>query len=489
MATSASAYPCSVKPEPRGSRAWRRMQAATAKFLGKVRGSSVGSRIRDLWMLALPYQVAAVATALVAVGFTKLFVWVEHRNMALMAAHPYWIFLTAPAAFLLSWWLVTRFSPMAGGSGVAQVIAAAEVADDAERHDGSWRFLNVRIIFVRITATLTMVFGGGAIGREGPILQIAGSIYRVVHKLLPPFWPKVSRRVMMVTGGAAGLSAAFNTPLGGIVFAMEELTRTHIGKFRTAVLSSVIISGMTAQWLLGPYLLLGYPKVERVGPSFMYTLLAISAVAGAAGVLSGKAVLLVDKIREAIRNRAMQGVFVLFCALLFAGAVYTFGPLSTGSGEALIDRYLFAPEPAPSLKDVVGRILGPIISAAGGSGGILFGPALASGASIGGLFGSWFGVERGAMNILVLGGMCAFLTGVTRSPFTSAIIILEMTDRHSAILQLMYAAMIASLVAGALDNKSYYERMKDRLIRNVPDLRRKFMNGRQGPTGQDGAPR
>lgn len=99
-----------------------------------------------------------------------------------------------------------------------------------------------------------------------------------------------------------GLSAAFNTPLGGIVFAMEELTRSHIGEFRTAVLSSVIISGMTAQWLLGPYLLLGYPKLERVGPSFMYTLLAISAVAGALGVLSGKGVLLLDKIRRAIKS-------------------------------------------------------------------------------------------------------------------------------------------------------------------------------------------
>ena len=174
----------------------------------KLRGSNVGNQIKDLWMLALPYQVAAVATALVAVGFTKLFVWVEHQNAAFIAAHPSWIFLTAPLAFLFSWWFVARYAPMAGGSGVAQVIAATEVADDAEKNDGSWRFLNVRIIFVRIGATLGMALGGGAIGREGPILQIAGSIYRVVHKLLPPFWPKVSRRVMLVTGGAAGLSAA-----------------------------------------------------------------------------------------------------------------------------------------------------------------------------------------------------------------------------------------------------------------------------------------
>ena len=131
------------------------------------------------------------------------------------------------------------------------------------REDGSWRFLNLRIIIVKIASSIAMILGGGAIGREGPTLQIAGSIYRTVHKLLPPFWPKVSRKVMMVTGGAAGLSAAFNTPLGGIVFAIEELTRTHIAKFRTAVLSSVILSGMTAQWLLGPYLLYGYPKWQR----------------------------------------------------------------------------------------------------------------------------------------------------------------------------------------------------------------------------------
>ncbi|MFZ1659470.1 MAG: chloride channel protein, partial [Flavobacteriales bacterium] len=79
------------------------------------------------------------------------------------------------------------------------------------------------------------------------------------------------------------------------------------------------------------------------------------------------------------------------------------------------------------------------------------------------------------LNILVLGGMCAFLTGVTRSPFTSAIIILEMTDRHSAILQLMYAAMIASIIAHAIDDKPFYERMKDRLIASVPGLKKRVV--------------
>lgn len=451
---------------------WRKVRKALRIRPFRLRASSVGGHIKDLWMLALPYQVAAVATALVAVGFTKLFVWTGERNRELITAHPSWIFITAPLTFLLAWWLVRRFSPMAAGSGVPQLIAAAEVADDEEKHDGSWRFLNVRIILVRIATTMSLAAGGAAIGREGPILQIAGSVYRVVHKLLPPFWPKVSRRIMMVTGGAAGLSAAFNTPLGGIVFAMEELTRSHIGKFRTAVLSSVIISGMTAQWLLGPYLLLGYPKLERVGPSFMYTLLAISAVAGAAGVLSGKAVLLLDKVRRLFRGKMLQGAFVLLCAFVFACTVHALGPMALGSGEALMDQYLFGAAPVPTVQDVAGRLVGSIISTGSGAGGMLFGPALSSGAAIGGLFGHWFGVDRGQLNILVLGGMCAFLTGITRSPFTSAIIILEMTDRHSAILQLMYAAMIASIIAHGIDTTPFYQRMKDRLIASVPGLRK-----------------
>ena len=89
-----------------------------AALMERLRGSSVGRQVNDLWMLALPYQVAAVTTALVAVGFTKLFMWLGQRNLALVTAHPSWIFLTAPASFLLAWWLVQRFSPMAGGSGV-----------------------------------------------------------------------------------------------------------------------------------------------------------------------------------------------------------------------------------------------------------------------------------------------------------------------------------------------------------------------------------
>jgi H+/Cl- antiporter ClcA len=436
-------------------------------LLERVRQWLVQSRVRELVLLALPYQVSAVLTALVAVGYAKLFHAMEDANVAVLAYDRRLIFLTAPLSFLVAWFMVMRFAPLAGGSGIPQLMAAIEVATDKKR-DASWRFLNVRIILVKVASSLTMVLGGGAIGREGPTLQIAGSIYRTVHKLLPPFWPRVSRQIMMITGGAAGLSAAFNTPLGGIVFAVEELTKTHIAQFRTAVLTAVILSGMTAQWLLGPYLMLGYPKLQPATFSFMYKILFIALIAGALGAIFCRILIVFDKFRRSLKGWGGQAGFALACALLFATTVWYLGPHAIGSGHLLLEEYLFAEEVSSSAQNVGARILGPLFSfSAGGAGGI-FAPSLAAGAAIGGWIAPLFDPSRGQFNLLVLAGMTAFLTGVTRSPFTSAILVLEMTDRHSAIFQLMYAAMVGYLISFAIDRKSYYERMKERLLKAVP---------------------
>lgn len=449
-----------------------RAQQAIVSWLERVRELVLNSSAKDFILLALPYQVSAVLTALVAVGYTKLFQWAQHWNHGLLDERPLMVFVSVPIAFVASWALVRFVAPMASGSGIPQLMAAVEVARDKETKDGSWRFLNVRIILVKIAGSIALALGGGAAGREGPTLQIAGSIYRTVHKLLPPFWPKVSRKVMMITGGAAGLSAAFNTPLGGIVFAIEELTRTHIAKFRTAVLSSVILSGMTAQTILGPYLLLGYPKVATVGPSFMYKLLVISLICGLLGALACKLILALDKIRRSIKAWLPQMLFVLALAFAFAFLVWGTGSHTLGSGDAILDHYLFADRPETRWQDAAGRVMGSVFTmGAGGAGGV-FAPALSSGAAIGGVLGSFFDISRGELNLMILGGMCAFLTGVTRSPFTSAILVLEMTDRHSVIFQLMYASMIASVAAHTIDKKSYYERMKNRFLDMFPGIRR-----------------
>lgn len=458
-------------PPEKPARWQRKLQLGITGALAWLGTKARNTKLKELTLLTLPYQVAAVITALIAVGYAKLFEYMETVQHWILGKHPDWIYLSVPLSFLTSWFIVRKLAPLAGGSGIPQLMAAIDVADDKSDTDRSWKFLNARIIGVKILSSLAMVVGGGAVGREGPTLQIAGSVYRVVHKLLPSFWPRVSRRVMMITGGAAGLSAAFNTPLGGIVFAVEELTRTHLANFRTAVFTSVIIAGMTAQQLMGSYLGVGegllYPKVDRVGAAFMYQVLVIGLACGASGALFCKLVLFLDKIRRTLKTMSVQAMWCLLCAAAFIVCYKALGPHVLGSGRIVLQSYLFDPEVDPSWRDIAARLLAPITSfSAGGAGGI-FGPSLSSGAVIGGWVGQLFNPTPGELRLLMLTGMVAFLTGVSRSPFTSAILVLEMTDRHSIIFQLMYAAMVANLVAGFIDKKPYYERMKERMLKAI----------------------
>ncbi len=260
---------------------------------------------------------------------------------------------------------------------------------------------------------------------------------------------------------------------------MEELTKTHIAQFRTAVLTAVIISGMTAQWVLGPYLFIGYPKVETVGFSFMYKVLVIALVCGAAGALFCKAALITDRLRKSFKSAFAQGGFVFACAMAFATCTWYFGPAALGSGKSIMEAYLFDPVIDPGVKEIGARIFGSLFSfSAGGAGGI-FAPSLSSGAVIGGWIGKFFDPTREEHNLLILAGMTAFLTGVSRSPFTSAILVLEMTDRHSVIFQLMYAASFGYLIAMAIDRKSFYERMKMELLGRMTPVRKPHGDRRQ----------
>jgi H+/Cl- antiporter ClcA len=113
------------------------------------------------------------------------------------------------------------------------------------------------------------------------------------------------------------------------------------------------------------------------------------------------------------------------------------------------------------------RIVGSVFSFTTGASGGVFAPALSAGASIGATFSGWMHLSASDSNLLVLAGMVAFLTGVTRTPFTSAILVLEMTDRHNVIFHLMLAGMVASLIAMLVDKHSFYDHLKYQYMHEV----------------------
>ena len=116
---------------------------------------------------------------------------------------------------------------------------------------------------------------------------------------------------------------------------------------------------------------------------------------------------------------------------------------------------------------VLFRMLGSVICFNTGAAGGVFAPSLAAGASIGSYLAGVFHFLGSNANILILSGMVGFLTGVTRTPFTSAILVLEMTDRHSVIFHLMVAAMVANIAALLVDKHSFYEQLKIEYLKDA----------------------
>lgn len=423
-------------------------------------------RMRWLILRSLPFWVASLLTGLAAVGYEKLFVWAEQTSFAWWRTHAWLAFGLTPLAFLGSWWLVQRLAPAARGSGIPQVMAGIELSTPA-RHGYAGYLLSLKVAAVKVVSSLVLLLGGGVIGREGPTIQISAAIFRAINRLQPASWPQLSRQIALVTGGAAGLAAAFNTPLGGIVFVVEELTQLHLTRFRMAVFTAVIIAGLTAQAVLGPYLYLGYPKVQPAEGWVQAMVVLVALTCGLAGAAFAKVLLWLGNYRRRFTTLPAQAAWVGGCGLLLAALIFLLGPDGMGTGKPIINRLLFQNDGQTAWYLFPARFVGMALSYSSGGAGGVFATSLSAGAILGDALSRMAGVPVGDQNLLVLVSMVSFLTGVVRSPFTAAILVLEMTDRHSAIFQLLLSGLLAQGVGALVDQHSFYEHLKKGFVRET----------------------
>ena len=423
-------------------------------------------RLKLNLLQAVPFWIGSILTGLIAVLYTKLFAWAEQAKGFLFHTSTWWFFLVTPVCFIISWWVVSRFAPYAKGSGIPQVMAAIELATP-KYNSKIKKLLSLPIIIVKMVSSLIMAIGGAVVGREGPTIQIAGSVFRKVNEWLPEWWPKISKQNMIMTGAAAGLAAAFNTPLGGIVFAIEELTKTHISYFKTAIFTAVIIAGLTAQGFLGSYLYLGYPQINALSWWIFFAIIVVALIAGFFGSFTSRVILSLQRWKSAFQFKYQHILYLIGCALIIAGFAFFFGENAVGSGKNLMATALFTSHKYTNWYMPLLRMAGSVFSFTAGSAGGVFAPALTAGASIGSLISGWFHLNASDANVLILCGMVSYLTGVTRSPFTCAILVLEMTDRNNLIFHLMLAGMIAGLIARIVDTHSLYDHLKNQYVHEL----------------------
>lgn len=422
--------------------------------------------LKKQFLQFLPFLLASFITGFIAFLYSKIFTFSEKLSLEIFNQNRYFIFILTPLSFLLSWFLVRFFAKYSAGSGIPQVMASVELSKHSTQHLIK-KFLSLKIIIIKILASAIKVFGGGIAGREGPTIQIAGSIFVEVHKRLPNWWMPISQKNVMIAGAASGLAAAFNTPLGGIIFAIEELSKTHIKYIKSPLFVAVVIAGLTAQGFGGSYLYLGYPKTNYDGWLVFVGIFITSVVAGYFGSKMTSIIVSVMNFFEKFKNIYKQIFIVLFCGFFVATFIFFFGTEVMGSGKELMERLLFTTDKKVEWYLPFLRMNGLIATFSFGGAGGVFAPSLSSGASFGALIAQLLHLSGDNANLLILIGMTAFLTGVTRAPFTSAIIIFEMTDRHSIIFFLLLGAVLASLVCNFVSKKAFYDILKEKYLERV----------------------
>jgi H+/Cl- antiporter ClcA len=379
----------------------------------------------------------AVLCGLAAAGFARLcdVAMEAHGRLYASARGP--TLLLLPAGFALVAWLTGRFAPEATGSGIPQVIAAAE-----QRWRGRWggQRVTLKTAIWKVALAAVMLVCGGTIGREGPTVQVVAGVLRTLTRGLKG---GPGRRAIIIAGGAAGVAAAFNTPIAGIVFAVEELARAFERRTHTTVILVVVAAGMASYAVQGDYAYFGVLKGEPALKSAWLAAPAIGLAGGLFGGLFSRALAIMigpDANPVAAWRRSHPVLFAAGCGMVAMAAAVISGGVTFGAGYAEAHALLHG-QRGEGLNLAVWKFVASLAAAASGTPGGIFAPSLATGAGLGAAV-AHLGLGVASRDAVVL-GMTGYLAGVVQAPLTSAVILMEMTREPSLVGPLILAALVA----------------------------------------------
>ncbi len=404
------------------------------------------------WRTRVTLWLAATVAGLLVVMFARLADLALALFATQTASRPWLPFIYTPLVGMLVVWLTTRFFQGSQGSGIPQVIAATRLAAQGKPVP---RLVSLRIAAAKIGLGTLALSGGFSAGREGPSVQVAASIMHFFHRFLPN--ARVIRaNDLILAGGAAGIAAAFNTPLAGIAFAVEELGRKLETRTSGVLLSTIILSGMVAIALQGNYNYFGHFNVQGITLDIVMPALAAGIGCGVLGGLFSRMLLWPQRHAQLGLwqwRRRHPVWFAGACGLLVAILGWLSGGMSYGSGYTVTTQ-LITHDTSIAWHAPLTRFLATVITYFSGIPGGIFAPALAVGAALGANAADLFHLAPQPMIALCMVG---FLAAVTQSPITSAIIVMEMIDSHELVISLMAVALIAKAVSSRLGPELYQQ--------------------------------
>jgi H+/Cl- antiporter ClcA len=419
----------------------------------------------DLWKTRLIVLAFAGLAGMTVVFFTWItdlaLSWFRSINVQAWWGPLLW----TPICTVCIVWVTHRFARGCEGSGIPQVMAALNPSAIPP-----WRalFVSIRLTVAKILLTAWGLLAGLSLGREGPSVQVAAGVMHSARHWLPRK-NAVSEHGLLIAGGAAGIAAAFNTPLGGIMFAIEELSRKPEQRSNGLIMAAIVLSGLMAVSVYGNSTYFGVIHAE----SFSWTLLGpgllIAILSGLSGGLFSRLLIVcLSGTSPDIWTRLRQRRPVMFaggCGL----AVAILGVISHGEtfGTGYVTtRNMLEGSGSPSTFYVLLKFLATWITAWSGVPGGIFAPSLAIGAALGNDIANLLAQPQ--VSTLIALGMVGFLAAATQAPMTSFIIVMEMVDGHSMVLSLMACALVSS-GASRLISAPLYSSLAALQVRRIPD--------------------
>jgi len=398
-------------------------------------------------------MITALLSAATAVGLSKI----THSLINYFGTNkPFEVrtFFFGGLALFISGYISTRFYPSTSGSGIPGVRVALAVFHGK---------MSLRETFAKFVTSALSLSSGMSLGREGPTAAISagiGSYFGQQFKL-----SKRKVKALVAIGSAGGIAAAFNTPIAAVVFTLEEV----VGDLNAKVLGNIIIASVVAS--IAAHLMMGnQPTFQSLNyslghPAELLLYLVVGLGSSLFGPLWTKSVLWTREFN----NKVFKGhrLTIIMVTFLLIGLISYIQPEALGSGHDTIEEALLS-----LLKDwrfllslFVLKFVATTISYGSGVSGGLFLPTLLMGAILGSLFGSFFeiifpelGLNIGAFALV---GMGSYFVSVIRVPFTSIIMIFEMTRDYNIILPLMVANIVSYYISSKLHEGSIYESISE----------------------------
>ncbi len=411
------------------------------------------------WRRRILFWVGALIVGLVTIVFVEAAKYAYQAFHHVVTVSPWWPLLITPAAFgLLTW--VTRGSLKATrGSGIPEAIAALDVEDSGFRQ----RALSLRIAAGKMLLTLASFLTGASVGREGPTVHVgAGLMYSLGRRF--GFAEPAAAGRFILAGAAAGLSAAFNTPLAGVMFAIEEMAGAFEHRMSGIILTAVVIAGVVTLGTLGNYAYFGQIAANLpLGTAWM-AVLATGVLCGLAGGIYARLILLdVGPLKKIVALRGRWPVlFSVGCGIALVLLSRLGGDSLYGTGYDQARAILQQQSDAPGAGFGILKLLANVASYWANIPGGLFSPALAVGAGLGHNLSLL--LPAAPVSAVVLLGMAAYLSGVTQSPLTATVISMELTSNQAMVIPILATCLLARAASGLVCRTPVYRAFADRVV-------------------------